>query len=40
MLGVIALFITIASATQDIALDAYSVEVLEPEEQDQRAGCG
>ena len=34
----IALFITIASATQDIALDAYSVEVLEPEEQGPASG--
>ena len=38
VLGVIALFITIASATQDIALDAYSVEVLEPEEQGPASG--
>ncbi|ABS25507.1 MFS transporter [Anaeromyxobacter sp. Fw109-5] len=37
-LGAIALFITLASATQDIALDAYSVEVLEPEEQGPASG--
>src|SRR5512133_2988669 len=38
VLGAIALFITIASATQDIALDAYSVEVLEPDEQGPASG--
>lgn len=37
-LGFIALFITFWSATQDIALDAYSVEVLEPKEQGPASG--
>jgi MFS transporter, PAT family, beta-lactamase induction signal transducer AmpG len=37
-IGFIALFITLSSATQDIALDAYSVEVLEPEEQGPASG--
>jgi PAT family beta-lactamase induction signal transducer AmpG len=37
-IGFIALFITIWSATQDIALDAYAVEVLEPEEQGPASG--
>jgi MFS transporter, PAT family, beta-lactamase induction signal transducer AmpG len=36
--GAIALFITVSSATQDIALDAYSVEVLEPDEQGPASG--
>lgn len=37
-LGFVALFITFWSATQDIALDAYAVEVLEPEEQGPASG--
>ncbi|HET8541908.1 MAG TPA: MFS transporter [Anaeromyxobacter sp.] len=36
--GFIALFITFWSATQDIALDAYAVEVLEPDEQGPASG--
>jgi len=36
--GFIALFITFWSATQDIALDAYAVEVLEPAEQGPASG--
>jgi PAT family beta-lactamase induction signal transducer AmpG len=36
--GLIALFITFWSATQDIALDAYAVEVLEPAEQGPASG--
>ncbi len=36
--GFLALFITFWSATQDIALDAYAVEVLEPEEQGPASG--
>jgi MFS transporter, PAT family, beta-lactamase induction signal transducer AmpG len=38
VLGFIALFITFWSATQDIALDAYAVEVLEPDEQGPASG--
>jgi PAT family beta-lactamase induction signal transducer AmpG len=37
-LGIVALFITFWSATQDIALDAYAVEVLEPAEQGPASG--
>ncbi len=37
-LGLVALFITFWSATQDIALDAYAVEVLEPAEQGPASG--
>jgi MFS transporter, PAT family, beta-lactamase induction signal transducer AmpG len=36
--GFVALFITFWSATQDIALDAYAVEVLEPSEQGPASG--
>ncbi len=37
-LGLVALFITFWSATQDIALDAYAVEILEPAEQGPASG--
>ncbi|HEX9401609.1 MAG TPA: MFS transporter [Anaeromyxobacter sp.] len=37
-IGLITLFITFWSATQDIALDAYAVEVLEPAEQGPASG--
>lgn len=39
LVGVIALGIALASATQDIALDAYAVEVLRPEEHGMAVGA-
>ncbi|HZH04436.1 MAG TPA: MFS transporter, partial [Myxococcaceae bacterium] len=37
--GVLTLFISLASATQDIAIDAYAVEALRPEEQGLAVGA-
>jgi PAT family beta-lactamase induction signal transducer AmpG len=39
VVGAIALAVALASATQDIAIDAYAVEVLRPEEQGAAAGA-
>ena len=39
MVGAVALAIAVASATQDIAIDAYAVEVLRTEEQGAAAGA-